>query len=275
MTFTVTQYGTNYIHTPQIAEYPDYAGVYFPTGVVIDSSGNWIFTESYRVPDPNTGDLADHVQKYNPGTDHLTTLESGNFDAPGGLSMDSAGNLFIANTGDIGIQGAVSTIKLYTAATQATTTLVASGLHRATGTAVDRNGDVYIADSGSGSILKYTYATGAVTTLISGLSKPQGVALDGALNLYITDGVNNAVYKWTAATAQLSTLVTGLNNPYGVAVDGYGNLFIADIKNEAIKKWSVATGQTTILDSTYIPQYYEDRYPYGITVDASGKSYTR
>ncbi len=143
---------------------------------------------------------------------------------PGGVAIDGAGNLYIADTGNQLVRRVTPS---------GTITTVAGG------------GSGCI---GGDSVGDNCPATSAI------LSSPMGVAIDGAGNLYIADRNNQLIRKvapvfngtgWTLTggtiTAVAGTAGIGgyngdgilattayLANPSGVAVDGAGNICIAD-----------------------------------------------
>src|SRR5580658_6591160 len=192
----------------------------------------------------------------------LTTLISQGLNLPYAVALDSAGNLYIADTGDNAIQE-------WVAATQQMTTLVSAGLNAPHGVAVDARGNVYIADSYNNAVEQWSPATQQLTTLVSsGLNFPLAVAVDTQGNVYIADFGNNAVKQWSPATQQVTTLVgSGLNNPTGVAVDALGNVYIADFRNNAIEQWSATTQQMTSLVSEGLS------FPNSVTLDGQGNVY--
>ena len=190
----------------------------------------------------------------------------------GGVALDSAGNLYIADLLNERIRkvSPVGTISTYagnggygfwgdggpgTAAQL-----------RPRGMALDPAGNLYIADFGNSRVRKVTpggtistYA-GTGTPGFAGdggpataaqLSFPQGVALDSAGNLYIADSNNNRIRKVTPGGTISTYAGTGLQGfsgdggpaidaqlwfPVGVALDSAGNLYIADQENQRIRK---------------------------------------
>jgi sugar lactone lactonase YvrE len=92
------------------------------------------------------------------------------------------------------------------------------------------------------------------------LDSPTSVAVDAAGNIFIADQRNHQVRKVAAGTRIITTVAgtgiagfagdggpaTGasLNNPTGVAIDRFGNLYIADQDNHVIRR--VAAGEGTI-----------------------------
>jgi len=234
-----------------------------------------------------------------------TTLVSSGLQNPGRMAVDSAGNVYFADPGNIAI-------KEWIAAKNTVTTLVSSGLTSPQGVAVDGAGNVYIADTtlmewnaawgnnpvslasfedasahgvavdGAGNVYvgtssddegldclyKWMGANSNVTTLLRDLGEPDGVAVDAAGNVYIAETYNMDVLKWTAANSNVTTLVpSGLSFPEAVAVDGAGNVYIADSTDKAIKKWTAANNTVTTLAFSNLS------YPCGVTVDGTGNVY--
>jgi len=220
----------------------------------------------------------------------------------GGIAVDAAGNLYIADSQQ-------NAIKKITAAgilqPLAGSSSGASGNSDGTGAnarfdgpagiAVDATGVVYVADRGNNAIRKITPA-GVVTTL-SGqqigagqLSQPSAVAVDAIGNLYIVDSGNYAVKKMTPNG--IASIVASIHTTYGwlngIAVDGSGNIFVSDgvgpyvsvgatVGTNTIDKISplgavtVLAGQQGIFGAADGPgasaQFNE---PMGLAVDAAG-----
>jgi hypothetical protein len=147
---------------------------------------------------------------------------------PTGIALDSAGDLFIADTGD----GRIRKVNLTTGVI---TTVAGDGTSG------------YGGDNGA--------ATAAE------LNTPTGVALDSAGDLFIADVYNNVVREVNHATGLITTVAgnatAGYNGdngqataaelyyPIAVAVDSVGDLFIADAYNNAVREVNRATGVIT------------------------------
>ena len=158
---------------------------------------------------------------------------SAQLNKPSGMAVDSAGNLYIADSGNNRIRkvsnGAITTVSGGGAGAQ---------LSNPTGVAVDTSGNLYIADSGNNVVRK---VSGGVTVTVAGtgtagafgdggpatsaqLNSPEGVAVDTQGNLYIADYGNDAVVE--VAGGILTTVYYDQgSSPVAVAVDGAGNLF--------------------------------------------------
>jgi sugar lactone lactonase YvrE len=213
------------------------------------------------------------------GTLAGTALSSGSADGTGStarfnypydIALDTAGNLFVADTFN-------HTIRKVTSAGVATTLAGSAGNSGSTdgtgssarfnnpaGIAVDTAGNLFAADLGNHTIRKVTSA-GVVTTLagtagVTGSTdgtgsaarfySPFGNAVDAAGNLFVSDQSSHTIRKVTSAgivttlagTAGSSGSDDGtgsaarFSSPYGTAVDTAGNVFVADTSNHTIRK---------------------------------------
>lgn len=163
------------------------------------------------------------------------------FNQPRGVVQDSAGTIYVADTGNNTIrritpQGAVTTFAGTAGQSgNADGTGGAARFSSPVGMALDAAGNLYVADSGNHAVRRIS-AAGAVTTVVTVPDAPTRLALDGVGGMYVLS--DQAVRK-LAADGSLSTLPIqpgagvmgqvplGLRFS-GIAVDGVGNLFVAD-----------------------------------------------
>ena len=163
-------------------------------------------------------------------------------DNPEGVAVDSAGNIYIADTAN-------NRVREVNAATGIITAIAGTGmrgyggnngpataaeLKSPLGIAVDAAGDVFISDTGNERIREINHATGVITTVAgtgvigyvgdggpataAQLYNPQGIALDAAGNIYIADTYSSRVREINHATGVISTIAgTGA---YGYSGDG-------------------------------------------------------
>ena len=180
---------------------------------------------------------------------------------PGGVAVDSAGNVFIADSDNSRV------VKVASSGAQTT---VASRLPGAPlGVAVDCTGNVFILTSDlSGNIQVVKVAPGgAQTTVVSGQSFGTQLAVDHSGNVYLPDfgDVPDQVVKLAPNGAQ-TAVGSGLNTPRGAAVDRAGNVFIADTYNNRVVKVAPSGAQTTVAAGLQRPQ--------SVAVDGAGNVFT-
>src|SRR5690242_4413636 len=192
------------------------------------------------------------------------------FGNPYASALDSAGNIYVADTTNFAVRKITPTGVVTTLAGLAGT----GGFNDGTGSdarfgsvngiAVDKAGNVYVTDGSYNTVRKIT-RTGVVTTLagtpgavgsIDGTGSaarfhfPFGIAVDGTGSLYVSDQSNHTIRKITPAgvvttlagaagvigSADGSGSVARFYYPSGVALDSAGNLFVADTYNYTIRK---------------------------------------
>jgi len=187
-------------------------------------------------------------------------------DGPAGLAVDSAGNLYIADSANgrirrVAADGVITTVAGNglggVAGDGGAATAAAMG--GPTGLSVDASGNLYVSQPGSHRVRRVrgdgtisTYA-GSGTAGFAGddgpataaqLFNPQGVKADGAGNLYIADNQNHRIRRVSAA-GTISTVagngtlrfsgdggaatLASLSGPADVAIDSSNNLFISDL----------------------------------------------
>ena len=201
------------------------------------------------------------------------------FSSPSGVTVDGAGNVYVADSGNQTLR------KILPAGRVATVAGLAGSSGSADGTgggaqfnfprkaAADSAGNLYVVDTYNHTLRKITPA-GVVTTLAgtpgvpgtnngTGTSAkfyyPYGLAVDTNGTVYVADTYNHTIRKVTAGGV-VTTLagtpgVHGTNNgtgaaakfntPYGLAVDTSGTLYVADTYNHVIRKITAAGVVTT------------------------------
>jgi sugar lactone lactonase YvrE len=257
----------------------------YPSGVAADSAGNLYIadTNNHRIRKvaANTGTITTVAGNGTLGYSGDGGAATGaELDTPGGVAVDSAGNLYIADTNNHRIRKvAASTGTITTVAGNGTKSYSGDGgpatnaeLHYPDGVDVDSAGNLYIADTNNHRIRKVAASTEIISTVAGNgtpgysgdgdaataaeLYSPYVVWVDSAGNLYIADTNNHRIRQVDAGTGTISTVAgngtpgdsgdggvataAALNLPFGVAVDGPGNLYIADFGNGRIRKVDVA-----------------------------------
>jgi sugar lactone lactonase YvrE len=249
-----------------------------PQGVAVDKAGNVYIADSQ-----NNVILKAALSGTNwsvaiiAGTNGVQGTSNGTnsaarFDNPGGVAVDNAGNLYVADSANNCIR------KVTPSGTNWVVTTIA-GVANSFGGSTD----------GTNGAAKFAF--------------PQGIAVDAAGNLFIGDENNNTIRKirhsgtnWItttiAGTAGTAGYLDGTNSvaqfadPFGVAVDTADNVYVADANNNAIRKvtpsgtnWIVTTiggfssainGRGSADGFTNASQF---AFPVGVAVDAGDNVY--
>ena len=260
-----------------------------PYGLAVDSAGNLYIADfgnqRIRKVAANTGVITTVAGNGGVGNSgYGGPATSAELFGPYGVAVDSAGNLYIADTFNwIVLKVAAGTGILTAVAGNGTEDYSGDGgpatsaeLNQPFGVAVDNKGNLYIADSYNQRIREVAASTGTITTVAGNgtqgysgdggpatgaeLNYPDGITVDGTGNLYISDS-NNQVIRMVAAGTGTITTVAGngtqgysgdggpatsaqLSSPFDAAIDLGGNLYIADTLNNRLRKVAVATGST-------------------------------
>jgi large repetitive protein len=210
---------------------------------------------------------------------------SAELNAPYGVALDTAGNLYIADTENFRIRKVVLATGIITTVA-GTGTLGFSGdgelatsgqISYVYGLATDAQGNLYIGDDSNFRVRKINAVTDIITTVAGNGSGGYGgdggpavsaqlfgylaPALDGSGNIYISDTNNNRIRKVNAATGIITTIAGDGVQGYGgdngpatsaelympdqIASDAAGNITIADVFNNRVRRVDAATGIIT------------------------------
>jgi hypothetical protein len=218
------------------------------------------------------------------------------FHNPGGLVVDSAGNLLVADIGN-------HAIRKITPSGDVTTVESRNNFVDTPAIATDSGGNIYSVYSGC-QIVKIT--PGGAFSILAGIgnsgnadgpaqsasfSNPHGLVADSSGNVYVADSENYTIRKVTPAGV-VTTLagVAGeegsddgvgdaarFSFTAGIAIDSAGYLYVADAWNSTVRKVSPAGLVTTLAGLAGSPGSADGtgsaaRFlsPQGITVDAAG-----
>ena len=264
------------------------AEIIYPNALTIDAAGNyyasdWWADAAYKV-DISTNYITNicghHVQGCtgDGGDGPMATIA-----IPGGISLDNAGNVYIADYGN-------NRIRKLNAATNIVTTIaggisgpalngvpaITAGFGQINGVCVDHLGDIYISDAGNHCVRKIDHM-GLIRTIAGngtpGYTGDGGSSLEAELNnpgclfinasgdLFICDDVSNVVRVMNVSSGIIHTLAgTGamgfsgdggaatsatLNQPTGVWQDAAGIIYIADAGNNRIRRITGSAYKTT------------------------------
>ena len=200
-----------------------------PSGVAVDSAGNVYVADTYNhrirkiTPSGITSTIAGSgaTDFDNPGfaedSDGTTGGITSRFNAPSGVAVDSAGNVYVADTSNHRIRKITPS--------GITSTIAGSGYRGF--------GDNFAEDTDG--------TTGGITSLFK---SPYGIAVDLAGNMYVADTSNHRIRKITPSgvTSTITaanfgnSLIASLDTPLGVAIDSTGNIYVANTNNHLIHK---------------------------------------
>jgi hypothetical protein len=251
-----------------------------PSGLTIDGAGNLYFADTtnniIRRIDAVTGFISTVAGNATQGyTGNGGAATSAELSLPQGVSFDSAGNMYIADTGnhvvrEVNTAGIITTIAGSGAqgfggdGGPAT----AAKLNAPWSTLVTSSGALLIADFNNNRVRQVIAGTittfaGSGTLGFSGdggqaiqaqLNAPAALAQDPAGNIYIGDTANNRVREVMTSTGLIRTLAgngseaystsdegqpannVGLYGPYALYFDQTGDLFIADMFHNRVRE---------------------------------------
>ena len=282
-----------------------------PSGVVLDSMGNIYIADSadqrIRVVNTQTTEINVLGVPIQPGT--ISTVAGngtactvspcgdGNFAVwgqlnwPTGIALDSAGDLYIADSHD----ARVREVNVSTSYQNYIITVAGNGTTCPTNTAscgdggpatqaqlagpdsvlVDSVGNLYIADTGDNRIRVVNTQSATITVF--------GVTIQSG-NIATLAGTGNAGYR--PSDEGVSATSAQLSSPAGLAMDTAGNLYIADENNQRIRKVDPNGVITTVAGTGTVCDYSSNSCgdageatsaglngPNGVTVDSTGSLY--
>jgi sugar lactone lactonase YvrE len=243
-----------------------------PTGITADTAGNLYVADCYN----------NRIRKIDAAGNVTTIAGSTQGDADGmgtgaqfhfpyGITIDTAGDLYVAEEGKHRIRkitdpagtAGVTTVAGNGTAGNTDGTGTGARFHSPYGMTVDAAGNLYVADYNNQRIRKIDTAGNVTTIAGSGggfadgtgtgarFFGPTGITADAAGNLYVADQGNYRLRKIDAA-GNATTLAGGSNSsfadgigtaarfgrPYDITIDAAGDLYVTDYGDHRIRKLS-------------------------------------
>lgn len=262
------------------------AQFFFPGGMAASPSGFLFVADTYnhciRKIEIATGDVTTFAGLAGtPGSADGPAADA-RFKYPVGLVLDTAGSLYVADSGNFTIRKVTSGGSVSTFAGQAGVNDHQNGdgtgatFSNLQGLAIDEARDfLYVADTDNHMIRRVRLSSAQVTTLGGAWNQPgaldgsiegsrfrfpTGLVVDGAGNLHVADSGNHILRQITtsdfvftyAGSSQTPGYVDAkggtarFNRPMGLSIDAAGNVYVADMGNGAVRKISSTFAVTTL-----------------------------
>ena len=267
-----------------------------PVGLAIDSGGSLYFTDAdtNRVRKVSTSGIITTIAG-NGGKgftgDGLQAINA-TLNGPRGVGVDSAGNIYIADTLNARVRK-VSTAGFITTVAgngqagvpQDGTTATSTSLNYPWNVKADGAGDIYISDSQNIRVFKVN-SSGIITTFAgtgaAGFSGdggpaasaqfdgPTGLALDASGSVYISDAMGNRlrkVYPGTALPPTISAIVNGASFQSGMVPGSFATIEGANL-SPVVDTWanSIVNGKLpTTLDGVTVNVGTQPAYLYYVS----------
>ena len=242
-----------------------------PWGVALDAAGNiYIADQGYdviRKVTVSTGIITTVAGNGNGGyTGDGGLATSAELNAPDGVTIDAAGNIYISDDGNNVIRkvtastGKISTIAGYRNAGYSGDGGPADSAKLndpSLGVAIDAAGNIYIADDGNNVIRRVDASTGKISTICGNgnigytgdggpadsalLNGPEAVALDDSGNIYISDG-NNVIREIRESMGSAPATPGTIHGNASVCYGNSGIYSVAPVSGATSYTWTLPGG---------------------------------
>jgi len=252
-----------------------------PCGVAVDTSGNVYVADSRNHRIQKFTSTGTFISKWGYHAAHSGPAADGQLNYPCGVAVDTAGNVYVADTDNDRIQKFTSTGTFINIWGQGSWE---SRFYYPGGVGIDSAGNIYVADSWNSRIMKFTGSGTFITKWgVPGsgdgeFNNPCGVVTDSAGNVYVADTNNNRIQKFTSTGTFITKWGSAgsgdgqFNQPRGIAVDSADIIYVADPSNNRIQKF---TSSGTFLAKWGSPGNGDSQFnsPQGVAVDSAGNVY--
>ncbi|MGA7524457.1 MAG: choice-of-anchor D domain-containing protein [Acidobacteriaceae bacterium] len=207
-------------------------------GMAVDASGNiW-------VADFNGGsnglvyELKAVSGAYTNSPVAVTGPAPSGWEAPWGVAIDPAGNVFVSDYAAETV-AEISNTSISSGTPVATTVVNAGLVSQARGIAVNSSDDLFAIDGNVDRVVELAPPYSSVDTVNNyGFQGPGDLALDASGNLWLSEFDTGLIREITAASnyATILSWGSGLNGPVSVWPDSDGTILVSDYFNYAIKQ---------------------------------------
>jgi hypothetical protein len=155
-------------------------------------------------------------------------------DTNGGVTLDSAGDIYAGNYGDINATSGSEFIWKLSPTGAFDPVIFASDINIATGNDFDSQGNLFQSNFGGDKVSKID-PSGVVTTFSTSVIGPVGIVIDDADNLFVNNCHTNSVSRITPAGVASNFLSSGqLNCPNGITRAPNGDFYIINFHDGLI-----------------------------------------
>ena len=261
--------GTNGNPTPSVSVVGPATGLFSPSAIAVDASGN-IYVANFAAGPAGSGSVTSYSPASANNASPFATLMGAHTSlaGPQGIAVDTRGNIYVANlSNSVAIYSPSSNgdmVPLATPISGLDTMLAAPS-----GIALDAKGQIYVTNliggaSAAGSVTVYAPLSAGdavpTTTIMgpdTGLSGPDAISLDSAGNIYVANLVGGSsntgsitVYSSGSSgdakpMATISGPDTRLLGPQGVVVDPSGNIYVANTGNSILEYSPMSSGNSS------------------------------
>lgn len=266
------------------------SSIFLPYGVVVNAVGDMFIADTnnnrIRRVDARTGVISTYAGNGNSGPfGDGTPATSASLSSPTSITLDAAGNIYFADSGNNAVRRIDSSTGIITTVAG---TLGFSGndgdgsaathahLNDPNGVALDGQGNLYIADTANNVVRIVNLSSGIIDRFAGSytqnytgdggranaatLNLPWGVTVAPDGELYIADQYNHCIRKVDLNNVITTVIGNGnqgyqgdggaalsaeLNEPATIAIDVANNIYVADAGNNAVRKVNAATGIIT------------------------------
>jgi outer membrane protein assembly factor BamB/sugar lactone lactonase YvrE len=284
----------------------------FPNGGFVDPAGNVFIADSsnHRIRKISAQGVVSTVAGTGAPGYADGAAASSQFSYPLGVCVDTAGHVFVADSGnnrirEVGLDGQVRTVAGSGQAGYQDGLGTNAVLNYPNDLVVDAAGNLFVTEFNNHTVRRISPDRTVSTWVGNGragyldgpravaqLNQPGGIALDRAGDLYVTEWGGQRV-RMISAAGEVSTVagngVAGyrdgagpkaqFNNPDGAVVDGEGNLYVADNGNHVIRRIGAdgvvetvaGTGVAGLADGQGSQAQFS--HPAGLGLDSQGNVY--